>query len=189
MSYLTQIRNYQPINEQEAVDQAAFLAFMKNNPDHLLRSNLAGHVTVSAFVCNPELTHVLFAYHNIYQSWSWVGGHLDGETDLLGVAIKEAKEETGLHEVTPLMDDIFILDVIQVMNHYKNGAYVGDHLHFNVTYLLIGDPQKPVFPKLDENQGVKWFSWEDVFTHVSEPRMIPIYQKAYTKIKQIKENV
>ena len=32
-------------------------------------------------------------YHNIYNSWSWLGGHADGETDLLAVALREVKEE------------------------------------------------------------------------------------------------
>lgn len=47
------------------------------------------------------------AYHNIYKSWAWTGGHSDGDSDLLNVALKEAKEETGLENLKVLSDGIF----------------------------------------------------------------------------------
>ena len=73
------------------------------------------------------------AYHNIYHSWAWTGGHADGEKDLLSVAIREAKEETGIKTVKPVMEGIFSLEVLTVDGHEKNGSYVPSHLHLNVT--------------------------------------------------------
>ncbi len=70
------------------------------------------------------MDRVLMAYHNIYHSWAWTGGHADGEKDLLSVAMREAREETGIKTVTPVMDQIFSLEVLTVDGHEKKGLYV-----------------------------------------------------------------
>src|SRR5690606_13156485 len=132
------------------------------NPDALDRTNLCAHITSSAFVVNQDMTKILFAYHNIYDSWSWVGGHNDGNPDLLEVAIKEAIEETGIKTVKPYSNDIFTIDVIYVKNHIKKNQYVPDHLHLNATFLLIADENENLSINHAENSGVKWFAIDDV---------------------------
>ena len=67
-------------------------------------------------------------YHNIYHSWSWLGGHADGETDLLSVAIQEVKEEAGISKVYPVSEEIFSLESLTVDGHVKKGKYVSSHL-------------------------------------------------------------
>jgi len=181
-----EIRNYVPSNEQEATDKRAILAFIGRNPDALLRTNEVAHLTSSAIVVDPSMTKVLFAFHNIYQSWSWVGGHNDGEDDCLAVALREAKEETGVKNIRPVSNDALMLDVIYVNHHMKRGKYVGDHLHLNVTYLLVADDSDQLEIKPDENSGVRWFPIDTVLEHVAEERMKPIYQKAFAKIRELK---
>lgn len=185
MTYIDIIKAYKPFNVQEEVDQRAILNFIEQTNDHLLRTNLVGHLTSSSIVLNKDYTKVLFAFHNIYQSWSWLGGHLDGDEDLLKVALKETKEETGIKNVEPFSDDIFMIDVIYVKNHIKKGQHVGDHLHLNVTFLLIADESDELFVKKDENQDVRWFGLDEVFDFISEERMVPIYKKAIEKIKTL----
>ena len=90
------LRLYQPVNEQEAIDKKAMLQFIEHNKDVLYRTNLIAHMTSSAIVMNQSMDKVLFAHHNIYNSWGWVGGHNDGDPDCLHVALKEAKEECNL---------------------------------------------------------------------------------------------
>lgn len=180
------IEQYTPFNEQEAMDKKAMLAFIDNNSDVLERNNLVAHITSSAIVVNDAMDKVVFAYHNIYDSWAWVGGHNDGDADLLKVAIKETKEETGIDNVRPFSDDIFMLDIIHVTNHIKHGTYVPDHLHLNITYLLVADETDELHVKHDENSGVKWFFIDDVLNYVKEDRMKPIYQKAFAKIKVLR---
>lgn len=172
-----QLKNYQPQNEQEEKDLEAILLFIDRNPDVLVRTNLVAHLTSSAIIMNQKMDKVLFIHHNIYNSWGWVGGHNDGDPDFLNVAIKEAKEETGVTNIKPFSDDILGVDVIYVQNHMKHGAYVPDHVHLNVTYLLVADESDDLTIKPDENSGVKWFSFEEVFNHITEPRMKPIYNK------------
>lgn len=188
-SYIDQIRAYQPKNEQEEVDKKAMLAYIEQNKDVLKRENLLAHVTSSAIVVNQHKDKVLFAHHNIYNAWGWVGGHNDGDSDLLGVAIKEAKEETGLEKISPVDEDILMLDIIHVTNHIKHGKYVGDHLHLNVTYLLEASEEETPMHRPDEHSAVAWFAIDSVLEIVDEERMIPVYKKAFREIKRRRSEV
>jgi 8-oxo-dGTP pyrophosphatase MutT (NUDIX family) len=180
------IISYIPEGEQETRDKDLMLAFIERNPDCLERSNLAAHLTSSAIITDPEKEQVLLIHHNIYKSWGWVGGHNDGDPDFLGVAMREAMEETGLESVRLASEDVFMLDVIYVPNHIKRGRYVPDHLHLNVTYLLEADPGAPLSIKPDENSGVRWFPLDDLVKVSVEPRMHPVYEKAVRRIRQLK---
>ena len=97
---------YRPYNEQEQRDLPLLLAALKQ-PDSFTRRNETAHFTASAWVVNPARNKVLMIYHNIYNSWSWTGGHADGETDLLAVALREVAEETGLQTLRPVSRELF----------------------------------------------------------------------------------
>ena len=125
------------------------------------------------------------AYHNLYDSWSWLGGHADGEEDLLAVALREVREESGVKNVRPASEDIFSLEVLTVDGHMKRGKYVSSHLHLNVTYLLIADDTNVLTVKPDENSGVKWFTPEGAVEASSEKWFREhIYKKLNEKMKQ-----
>ena len=124
-------------------------------------------------------------YHNIYHSWSWLGGHADGETDLLAVAIREVKEESGITHVRPVSDEIFSLEALTVDGHVKKGKYVSSHLHLNITYLLEADSEEAVSIKEDENSGVGWFSPEEALEKSTEPWFVEnVYSKLIKKAKK-----
>ena len=93
MHYIEELKQYHPGNEQEAADKETILAYIETFPDTILtRENRFAHMTGSSMIFNRERDKVLMVYHNIYRSWSWIGGHTDGEEDMLFVARKEAKE-------------------------------------------------------------------------------------------------
>lgn len=119
MSLKEKIENYLPYNIEEQKDKELILKYMDIFDDVLTRKNEIGHFTSSCWIVNKEKTKVLMVYHNIYDSWSWVGGHADGDDDLLHVSLKEASEETGLKNVIPLSKDIFSLEVLGVDGHMK----------------------------------------------------------------------
>ena len=173
------IENFMPYNEQEEVEKKIMLDYIRDFNDTLTRQNEYGHFTSSAFVLNKERTKMLMIYHKIYNSWAWVGGHSDGDSDLLYVAMKEAKEETGIKNVTPISNDIYSLEIINVNGHEKRGKYVGSHVHLNVTYLLEADENEEIHIKEDENSGVKWVPIDEVLNVTSE---IWVRDRVYTKI-------
>ena len=123
-------------------------------------------------------------YHNIYQSWAWTGGHADGDNDLLGVAIRELKEETGIEEVKVIDENIFSIEIVTVDGHVKKGKYVSSHLHLNTTFLLEVDENEELKIKEDENSGVKWVDIDKVIEMTNETKMKPIYIKEIEKLKR-----
>lgn len=181
-----QIRMYQPKCEQEKGDQEAILLAIAEYPDTiLLRKNCLCHLTSSGFILNPAGTKTLMVHHNIYRSWGWTGGHADGEADLLAVAMKEAREETGIREVRPREDGIVSLDVIPVRAHWKNGAYVNAHLHLNVTYLLTAEESECLIVREEENSGVRWIPVNELERQVSETEMLPVYRKLLERARKL----
>lgn len=98
------LANYAPCCEQEREDRRMMLWYLDNFPDALLRTNETAHFSASGWVVNPARDRILMLYHNIYNSWSWPGGHADGEQDLLGVALREVREETGIERVRPVTE-------------------------------------------------------------------------------------
>ena len=182
-----QIRSYQPMNKQEERDKELILHCLETEKNIFTRQNRLAHMTASAWIVNPERTKVLMAYHNIYHSWSWLGGHADGETDLLKVSLKEAREESGIHHVKPVSEQIYSLEVLTVDGHVKRGEYVSSHLHLNVTYLLQAEETDVLHIKEDENSNVGWFSLEDAVAASTEPWFQEhIYRKLNEKLVNIK---
>lgn len=164
MNLKEQIENYKPYNEQEEKDKEIMLKYINTFDDVLTRNNEFGHFTAS--------------------SWAWTGGHADGEENLLNVAIRELKEETGVKNVRVLNNDIFSLEIICVDGHVKRGKYVSSHVHLNVTYLLEVDEEEILKIKEDENSGVKWVNIEDV-EKVTDEKWVRenIYRKENEKLK------
>ena len=168
MNIIQEIENYVPFNKQEEADKKTILDFLNKYDDAFYRENELAHMTASAWVVNNKKDKILMAYHNIYDSWSWLGGHCDGNEDCLEVAIKEVKEETGVSHVYPISEDIYSLEVLAVESHIKNNDYVPTHLHLNLTYLLEADDNDPLFIKQDENSGVAWFEIDEAVAKSNE---------------------
>lgn len=182
MELVEKIRNYIPVNEQEARDKDVMLTFMEKNPDCFSRTNLIAHFTVSTWTVNRERTKTLMVYHNLYDSWSWVGGHADGCENLAAVAMRELQEETGVKNARLVSDDIYSLEILTVDGHVKKGTYVPSHLHLNVTYLAEADEAENLVIKADENKGVKWFTFKEAIKASTEPWMVEnIYKKLIAK--------
>ncbi len=181
---ISKIKKYQPFNEQEEMDKALILNWIETQENAFSRENTVAHMTASAWVVNKERNKVLMVYHNIYNSWSWLGGHADGETDLLAVAVREVKEEAGITNVRPVSDEIFSLESLTVDGHVKKGLYVSSHLHLNVTYLLEADSEEAVSVKADENSGVAWFAPGEALKKSTEPWFVEhVYGKLVEKMK------
>lgn len=181
MDILQELAAYRPWNEQEARDREELLRRLNSGEELYGRDNPSAHLTASAWVVSPDRTQVLMAYHNLYDSWAWLGGHADGERDLLSVALREVREESGLTVLRPVSEHIYSLEILSVDGHEKHGQYVSSHLHLNVTYLLEADPAAPIRPKPDENSRVGWFSLDDAIAASGEPWF---RQRIYRKLNE-----
>ncbi|MBQ2764006.1 MAG: NUDIX hydrolase [Firmicutes bacterium] len=176
------IAAFEPCCEQERADKETILGYIDGGEELLTRENKLMHFTSSCWVMNPERTKALMVHHNIYNAWSWMGGHADGCADLLAVAKKELAEESGV-TVARLISEIPItLEMIGVQSHEKKGKYIAPHIHLNVTYLFEVEENVPLRIKEDENSGVMWRSVDDIRADRTEPHMNKLYNKLLDRL-------
>ena len=175
---------YIPCNDQERRDRELLIQAIDRLETPLTRGNPFAHFTASCWIVNPARSRALRAWHNIYRTWAWTGGHADGESDLLAVALREAREETGIERIQPVSPDIYSLEILPVNAHVKRGQFVSAHLHLNVTYLLEADDVQPLRPKPDENSAVAWLPLDEAADNREEPFMAVVYRKLNGKLGQ-----
>lgn len=181
------LREYEPFNEQEKRDKELILQWLQSDDKIFTRENKIAHITVSAWIVNNKRDKVLMAYHNIYDSWAWLGGHADGNKNLKEVVLKEVEEESGIKEVKFLSTDIFSMEILTVDGHEKRGEYVSSHLHLNFTFLLEADEKLSLKIKPDENSGVEWIKVDEISKKSSEKWLV---DRIYSKLcKKVKENI
>lgn len=185
MNFIKEIEKYVPKNKQEESDSGLVLTYCRENADILERKNVTAHVTSSGFIVNKTLDKILFVHHNIRNTWTWTGGHADGDADLLAVAIKEAQEESGLTSVKPLSEEIASVDIFPVYGHMKNGKYVSAHLHLSIAYLLVADDSEELVILPDENSAVMWVDESFINDKNFDETDLSLYSKLLKRAREI----
>ena len=172
------IVRFQPGDAREAQEQRMILEMIDRLGDAILtRESEIAHMTASSIIVSKDRRRTLMAFHRIYNSWAWTGGHADGESDFEAVARREAREETGISGLTRLGGGIASLEILPVWAHVKRGKPVGSHLHLNVSYLFEADDSLPLSVREDENSAVGWIAVDRLCESVSEPPMLPVYER------------
>ena len=176
---------YMPDGRQEQTAKEAILNGLEQQGTALLERTEEQHMTVSAVVMNPALDRLLMVHHNVYQSFSWPGGHADGTENLLEKALEEVREETGISTVYPISSEILSLDVLEAPGHVKNGAEIPPHWHYNAGFGCIAPERQELRVKPDENSRVEWIAAEDIAKSCTEAHMLPLYQKIIARMREI----
>ena len=145
------LNRYNPTSEEESLYKQKMLELIDCCPDCFLRSCRVGHFTASAFLLNKEMTHVLLMHHTKLDKWMQLGGHCDGDSDVLNVAIKEAQEESGIINIRALKSDIFDIDIHLIPPTEKEAS----HYHFDIRFLLHAHLDDK-FTKNHESKELKW---------------------------------
>ncbi len=186
MNLSEQLHRFRPESAQEEQDRNYILCRLADTPNVFTRENEDAHITASAWVVSRDGRKVLMAYHNIYKSWAWLGGHADGDTDLMAVCRREVAEESGLTDLTALFDEPVSVEVLPVSAHIRRGKPVKAHLHLNVTYLFQADETCPIRTCPDENSAVGWIPTEEISVYSTEPLFRDvIYPKLCRKTNKI----
>ena len=181
MNLKEQIENYEPFDAQEERDKEQMLAFINTFDDVLTRENTFGHFSASAFVVNKDHTEMVVVYHIINDGWIYPGGHADGIENLLEVAVREVKEETGL-DVKVLDENIYGIQSAPVKGHIKRGKYVSAHIHFDCIYLMEADDTIPLVFREDESKGVKWIPFSEATDETMVDWVRPVHKKLIKKL-------
>ena len=172
------IVRFVPRDGREVREREMILSLIARDGDALLRrENDFAHMTASSIIVSRDRKKTLMAYHRIYDSWAWTGGHADGECDFEAIARREAQEETGIRGLVRLGEGAASVEILPVWAHVKRGQHVGSHLHLNVSYLFEADDTLDLRVAQDENSAVGWIEVDKLCTFVTEPPMIPIYER------------
>jgi 8-oxo-dGTP pyrophosphatase MutT (NUDIX family) len=166
------LHNYLPQNDSEKKFKIAMLHFINTTSQCFQRSHLSGHITASGWLLNKSGDKVLLLHHKKLNEWYQLGGHADGDSDLLAVAIKETQEESGIKNIIAIDRAIFDID-IHIIPEYKN---ISEHIHYDVRFLLqVNSDEKPIQNK--ESLQLNWFSKDFTLFPNKKPSMKRMFDK------------
>jgi 8-oxo-dGTP pyrophosphatase MutT (NUDIX family) len=90
-------------------------------------------------------------HHTKLDKWFQLGGHCDGHSDVLAVAIKEAQEESGIVGIEPVSNKIFDIDIHLIPANPKEK----EHYHYDVRFLLHVISNEEVVQN-NESKELRW---------------------------------
>lgn len=171
-SLIGQLNDYAIRHPEEGGTVDGFMQFVASQPDCFCRSLSIGHITGSAWVVNADGSEVLLTHHRKLDRWLQLGGHADGESDVLSVAMKEAEEESGLIGFTHIGTGVFDIDIHPIPARKDEP----EHLHYDVRYVLrVGGSLD--YTVSDESHDLRWVKLGDVETLTTEPSMMRMVEK------------
>lgn len=162
---------------EDAARASRICGFIRAHEDCLLRTCRPGHLTGSAWILSADLADVLLVHHRKLDRWLQPGGHADGEVDLFQVALREAREETGLvtFETLPGGDPPAPLD----LDIHEIPAFGGEppHLHLDVRFLLVAASGEAARAS-EESTAVRWVRRDRLAEVVDEDSLLRLEQRA-----------
>ena len=170
------LTTYHPAEPEEKKFKQDMLELL-NNPTCFERSRQEGHFTASCWLLSKDETQALLMHHTKLDQWFQLGGHCDGDSDVLAVALKEAQEESGMNNIVPVSHDIFDIDIHLIPASSKHSA----HYHYDVRFLLkVASDEKIV--KNSESKELRWITRDSASlppVNESVKRMFTKWTKKY----------
>ncbi len=149
----TLLEQYHPTAPEEIDAKRDMLTFLAQYKDCFERTLEVGHFTASCWLLSKDGSHALLTHHAKLGFWVQLGGHCDGDPDVLAVGLKEAQEESGIMGIHPVSDQLFDIDIhlIPARKHEP------EHYHYDVRFLLqvTSDEQ---FVVSHESKELRWVS-------------------------------
>jgi 8-oxo-dGTP pyrophosphatase MutT (NUDIX family) len=170
--------------KQQSATAKQFLSFVCEHDNCFERSCIPGHLTASAWILDPFLYNVLLVEHRKLKKWIQPGGHADGQFELAQAAAREALEEVGARDLTPLNLEccgifdlgkhcIFDLDIHYIPADQETSA----HVHYDVRFAFSIDPYLSAVPN-SEITDWRWLPLSKRSTLTDEPSLARMAAKS-----------
>ncbi|HEV8019945.1 MAG TPA: NUDIX hydrolase [Candidatus Lustribacter sp.] len=155
---LDDVREYNPFDDRERAMRERLVAFLETHGARAFdRSTAPGHVTASAWIVDPGRTQTVLLHHRKLARWLQLGGHVDGDPDVRGAALREAREESGLRTLRFVLDDVYDIDVHRIPARGSEP----EHDHYDLRFALEADPREPLRGNA-ESHAVRWIALSDL---------------------------
>ena len=148
------------------------VCFINGNNDCFKRELAIGHITGSAWLVDDDMDRALLTHHRKLDRWLQPGGHADGDSDVMAVSLREAREESGLPEIIPVSPMLFDIDIHLIPERGDEAA----HYHYDCRFLLrsVGDDRYIVS---DESHDLAWIPFEDMGKYTDEISVTRMVEK------------
>lgn len=174
---INKLQNYFSIAQEEIVYKKEMISFIEEHPDCFERTLQKGHITASAWLLNKDCSQALLMHHAKLNAWFQLGGHCDGDSDVLRVALKEAQEESGIHGIEPVCNDIFDIDIHLIPENKREKA----HYHYDVRFLLRVTSDEAVVQN-SESKELRWIDKDALSLPTQERSILRMFDKWVMKI-------
>lgn len=169
---LSLLAKYHPIDRDEINYKKQMIQFINEHPDCFERTLEIGHITGSAFILNKEHTHALLLHHTKLDKWFQLGGHCDGDPNVLRVATREAQEESGIMGIAPLSTEIFDIDIHRIPENKREKA----HDHYDVRFLLNVTSDEQLVQNI-ESKELRWIKLDMNDLPTDNPSVVRMFKK------------
>ncbi|MCG8599541.1 MAG: NUDIX hydrolase [Verrucomicrobiales bacterium] len=173
------LQRYLESHPDEADTARRVIDFVERHPDCFERSLKKGHITGSAWIVDSTGTKTLLTHHRKLGIWLQLGGHADGEADVLSVAKTEAKEESGLSRLEVVSDQIFDIDVHGIPARKDEPS----HFHYDIRFLLR-QTDSETYIVSEESHDLAWVPMSDLESRTTEWSMRRMRDKAVALLGQ-----
>jgi len=171
------LRRYQAIHPGEAACVERILGFVGERSDCFERSCLPGHITASAWIASPDRRRFLLTHHRKLDRWLQLGGHADGDPDPRAVALREAREESGMQEFDLLTCDAGLELVDVDIHRIPARAPEPAHDHHDLRFLLVARAGQSIRVS-DESHDVAWFELAELERRIDESSLLRLGRKS-----------
>lgn len=179
---LAELEVYRAQHWAEETCALRFFRFVESHKNCFERTCVPGHITASAWILSSEGNRFLLTHHRKLGRWLQLGGHADGETDVLAVALREAREESGLSGFEVVRDSghgsILDLDIHRIPARGRDP----EHLHYDVRFLFLAAADRPLSVS-DESHDVRWFDLDESVEGLSEESLRRLMRKSSARFR------
>jgi 8-oxo-dGTP pyrophosphatase MutT (NUDIX family) len=175
---LEELRRYHPADALEAHHHRAILDLLGSGAAAFSRDHFVpGHITASCFIVDPVSRRVLLHHHRRLDRWLQMGGHVEPDESTLDAALREGVEESGLHDLELLRNDVIDLDVHDI----PAGKGEPEHAHFDVRYVARTSRPHTIIVDRAESNELSWVELDRAIVMMNEPGS----QRVIMKIRKL----